>query len=453
MSRTLPRRTFLRGLGTVMALPALEAMAPAAGFAATAAKAAGSKAHGGAPLRMAFLFVPNGIHMQDWRPAAEGTLNQLPPTLQPLAGVKEHLNVLTGLAQHNAFALKDGPGDHARSVAAFLTGCHPRKTAGADIKNGISVDQYAAREIGNNTRFPSLEIGCERGAQAGNCDSGYSCAYSSNLSWRSETTPVPKEVDPRLVFERFFTNGDPGESAEVRAKRDRYRKSILDFVMEDASRLKSQLGVRDQRKLDEYFTAVREIEQRIARAGKDVLEATGLKTPAGIPQEYGDHLKLMADLMVLAFQGDLTRISTFMFANDGSNRPYRAINIPEGHHDLSHHGNDPAKQAKIAQINKFHISALAYMLEKMKGIEEPGGTMLDNVMIVYGAGISDGNAHNHDDLPILLAGRGGGTIRTGRHLKYAPNTPLNNLFLSMLDRMHVPVHSLGDSTGRLDGLV
>jgi hypothetical protein len=444
--RHLSRRTILRGVGTAMALPLLDAMLPNSAGAAVAQKKA--------PLRMGFLFVPNGVHMPDWRPGEAGPLGELPATLKPLEPFKDALTVFTGLTADKARPNGDGAGDHARSASAFLTGAQPRKTSGADIKLGISVDQYAAQQVGRNTRFPSLEIGCERGAQAGNCDSGYSCAYSSNISWRSENTPVAKEVDPRQVFDRLFGGGNTAELEENRGKRDRYNKSILDFVLEDAKQLQTKLGVKDQQKLDEYFTSVREIEQRVELAGK-LSSGNNMSAgarPTGIPQEYGDHLKLMVDMLVLAWQADLTRISTFMFANEGSNRSYKQIGVPEGHHDLSHHGGDAGKHAKLKLINHFHIEQVAYLLSKLKSIKEGDKTMLDNVMLVYGSGISDGNAHNHDDLPILMLGKAAGTIKTGRHLTYPRNTPLNNLWLSMLDRMAVPCHSLGDSTGRLKDL-
>lgn len=446
LNKTLPRRTFLRGLGTAMSLPMLEAMLPSSVLAATSVKKA--------PLRMAFFFVPNGMNMDMFRPAAVGSNWQLPASLDPLKNVKDYLTVFQGLSQHNGFALGDGPGDHARSVATYLTGVHPKKTDGADIQAGISVDQVAAKYVGRNTRFASLELGCERGAQAGNCDSGYSCAYSSNISWRAANQPVAKEVDPRMVFERLFGGGGTDERGESRAKRDLYRKSILDFVLDDANRLKGQLGLRDQHKLEEYFTGVREIEQRIEMAEKQgaAIQLTGVKKPEGIPQDYAEHIRLLGDMMILAFQTDTTRISTFMLANDGSNRPYRMIDIPEGHHDLSHHQGDAAKLEKLAKINKFHLTQFAYILERMKSIQEPNGTLLDNSMIVYGAGISDGNRHNHDDLPIILAGKGGGTIKANRSIKFEKETPLNNLFLSMLDRMQVPCDHLGDSTGRLADL-
>jgi hypothetical protein len=442
----LNRRAFLRGVGTAMALPLLDQMTPAhAALNKTAAKAA-AKVRAN---RMVFMFVPNGIHMADWTPKSEGALETLPWILEPLKNLKGDVSVLSGLAQLNARALGDGGGDHARSNAVFLTGARPRKTAGADIKNGISVDQFAAQKLGAITKFPSLEIGIEPGAQAGNCDSGYSCAYSSAISWRSETTPVAKEVNPRAVFERLFGNGDSGEEAANRYQRDRYRKSILDFVMEDARDLESKLGVRDRRKLDEYFTGIREIEQRLSYVEKSNFEITGGVRPNGMPRDPGEHIRLMGDMMLLALQADLTRICSFMFANDGSNRSYRNIGISEGHHELSHHGRSHEKQEKIRQINRFHIEQLAYILEKMKATKDGDHTLLDNTMLVYGAGISDGDRHNHDDLPILLAGRGAGTLTPGQHVKYKNPTPLCNLFVSMLDRMNVKTASFGDSSGAL----
>ncbi len=441
------RRTFLRGIGTAVALPLLEGMLPLTALAQSVKK--------GRPNRMAFIFVPNGMHIPAWTPTTEGTGFALPSIMQPLHNVKDSLTVLTGLTQHNAEALGDGGGDHARSGAAWLTGCHPKKTDGADFRNSISVDQLAAQHVGHMTRFSSLEIGCEQGAQGGNCDSGYSCAYVSNVSWRADTQPVAKEVDPRLVFERLFGNGDPTETLESRQRRERYRTSILDNVLEDAKQLRSKLGTHDQVKLDEYFTGVREIELRIATTEKTNITQKFVSSdrPTGIPQDYAEHIRLLCDMLVLAFQSDATRISTFMFANDGSNRSYKQIGVPEGHHDMSHHGGDAAKQEKIRQINLFHVTQLAYLLEKMQSIKELDGSLLDNSMIVYGAGISDGDRHNHNNLPILLAGKGAGTIKSGRHLRFADGTPMTNLFLSMLDRMGVPAEHIGDSTGRLQTLI
>ena len=441
MTTPISRRTVLRGLGTAIALPWLDAMTRASAFAAAPA----------APLRMAFFYVPNGVHMQDWTPQVEGSLTDLPAILKPMTAYKDDLIVLSGLAQENGEAKGDGPGDHARALATFLTGVHPKKTDGADIKVGMSVDQVAAEKVGKATRFASIELGIERGAQAGNCDSGYSCAYSSNISWRSDVTPMSKEINPRLVFERLFAHSGDGAYDANKAKRDRYRKSILDFVADDATQLQGRLGATDRHKVDEYLTAVREIERRLVRVEAKVDVAPGFTAPAGIPSDYREHVRLMGDMIVLAFQADLTRIATFMFTNEGSNKPYPFIDVSEGHHDLSHHGNDPAKHEKIKKINTFHVDQFAYVVGRLKGIKEGDGTLLDHSMLVYGSGIGDGNRHNHDDLPVLLAGRGNGTLKAGRHLKY-PKTPLNNLFLSMLDRMGAPTKALGDSTGRLGKL-
>ncbi len=429
-----------------MALPMLDAMMPVHTLAQAAAKAPVN--------RMAFIFIPNGVNVENWMPKTEGAL-ELTPTLASMKNVKNKVSVLTGLAQHNAFALGDGGGDHARSTATWLTGCHARKTDGADLRAGISVDQLAAERVGRKTPFASLELGCERGAVAGSCDTGYSCAYSSSISWRGPSTPNAHEIDPRAVFERLFGNNIPGETAESRATRQSLKRSVLDFVLDDANQLKKQLGTKDQSKLDEYFTGVREIENRLARVEKINSDPSlGSKMPAGVPKDMGEHIRLLCDMMTLAFQADLTRIATFMIANDGSNRNYRDLGVPEGHHDMSHHGGDPYKLAQIAKINKFHADQIAYFLEKLDSVHEPTGTLLDNSMVVYGAGISDGNAHNHDNLPILLAGGGAGTIKQqGQHLNFAPNTPLNNLFLSLLDRMGVHAETIGDSTGRLTTLI
>jgi uncharacterized protein DUF1552 len=443
MSKLISRRTVLRGIGAAISLPWLEAMGPLTSWAADTAPARA------APNRMAFLYVPNGKNMADWTPTAEGTDFELPAILEPLAPVKQDILVLTGLTADKARAHGDGGGDHARALATFLTGCQARKTDGTDIRVGISVDQVAAGRIGDQTRLPSLEIGCEHGAMAGNCDSGYSCVYSSTMSWRSATQPLPKEVNPKLVFERLFGNGPDGQ----RQQRDQRRRSILDFIRADAGDLHRQLGAEDQRKLDEYFAAVRDIEQRIQRAETmPPVPTPDYPKPQAVPAVFEEHLKLMADLLVLAFQADVTRVCTFVLANEGSNRPYPFIGVPEGHHDLSHHENNPTKKGKIRDINRFHVKQLAYLLTRLKSIQEGDGTLLDHCMIAYGSGNSDGNRHNHDDLPIILAGHGCGTIKTGRHVRYARETPLNNLWLSVLDRMSVKIQQLGDSTGSLAGL-
>jgi hypothetical protein len=440
----------LRGAGTVMVLPLLEAMAPLSALAKPAGAA------GGTPKRLAFLFVPNGINMAEWTPKAVGPNFELTHILEPLKNVRNAVNVLTGLTQQNAFALGDGGGDHARSAAAWLTGCHPVKTSGANIKAGISADQIAARRLAGKTPFPSLELGCERGGMAGDCDSGYSCAYSSTISWRTASTPVAKETDPRLVFERFFGGGDDTETTEARRERQTTDQSILEFVMEDAGQLRKQLGVQDRRKLDEYFTSVREIEQRLQFVEKVNAERAagklGVTEPTGIPSDFGEHVRLMGDMMVLAFQTDMTRVCTFMFANEGSNRSYRVINIGEGHHELSHHGGSAEKLDKVKHINRFHAEQLAYILEKMQRTREGNGTLLDNTLLVYGGGISDGDRHNHDDLPILVAGGASMDVRGGRHIDYKNGTPMTNLFLTMFDKVGIPadtIGTIGDSTGRL----
>src|SRR5262245_22346458 len=344
MNHLISRRTVLRGLGTAVALPRLEAMGPLVSWAAAPPSAKS------APNRMASLYVPNGKTRADWTPKEVGTRFDLPAILQPLAGHRDDLLVLTGLTADKARANGDGGGDHARALAAFLTGTQPRKTDGTDIRAGISVDQVAAARIGHATRLASLEIGCEHGAMAGNCDSGYSCVYSSTMSWRSATQPLPKEVNPRLVFERLFGSG----TSTDRARREARRRSVLDAVREDARDLTGRLGDADRRKMDEYFSAIRDIEVRMERAASlpPVAAPAGLR-PAGIPPTMRDHIRLMGDLMVLAFQADITRVCTFVFMNEGSNRPYPFIGVPEGHHDLSHHGNDPAKKRKIRDINRF----------------------------------------------------------------------------------------------------
>ncbi len=448
MKKSISRRTALKGLGTAIALPFLESLAPAAPVAA------------GAPRRLAFVYVPNGVNMTEWTPKAEGALKELTGTLEPLNPFKSHVNVLSGLACDKARPNGDGPGDHARAMSSFLTGRQARKTHGADIKVGMSADQHVANAIGDQTRFPSLELGIERGGSTGNCDSGYSCAYSHNLSWRGESTPNSKEVDPKAVFDRLFGGADPKELAEARAKRELYNKSVLDFVMEDAKGLGATLGSGDQKKLDEYLSSVREVEQQIQKA-KAAMNKPAPKPDMPAPESHDDkywreyvqdHIRLMCDLMVLAFQTDLTRVVTLPFANEGSNRGYKMVEVPEGHHDLSHHGNDAKKLEKIAKINKFHMEQFAYLVGKMRAVKEPNGsTLLDNVMLLYGSGNGDGNRHNHDDLPILLVGKGGGSIESGRHVTFGrrPEIPLTNLFLALFERMSAPAKAFGDSTGVL----
>jgi hypothetical protein len=439
----LSRRAVLKGIGTTLALPLFEAMRPSLAQAGPAKP----------PLRMAFFSVPNGVHMPDWMPKADGSEFELPYILEPLEPVKDDLLVLTGLTHDKGRANGDGPGDHARSAASFLTGAQPVKTAGSNIRVGVSVDQVAAERVGRYTKLPSLELGIEPGRGAGSCDSGYACVYSNTISWKSASTPMAKEINPRAVFDRLFSNSRAASTDPTVARRDFYRSSILDFVSDDAQRLRARLGQTDQRKLDEYLSGIREVEKSIGRAERQPAgDQPDYPVPAGIPQDYAEHIRIMGDLLVLAFQTDTTRIATCMLANEGSNRPYRFIDVPDGHHDLSHHGGDPAKHAKIRKINRFHMSQFARLAVRLKAVPEGDGTLLDHCMLVYGSGIGDGNRHNHDDLPVVLVGRGGGTLRTGRHVRYESETPMCNLFLSLLDRMGATVDELGDSTGRLPKL-
>jgi hypothetical protein len=439
----LARRSFLRGMGATIALPLLDAMTPAF--------AAGRIGATNAPRRMAYVYVPNGIIMKDWTPAAEGPAFAFPRILKPLETYRNDLTVLSGLTHNTGRALGDGPGDHARAAASFLTGIHPKKTAGADISLGVSVDQIAAQKIGSATRFASLELGCEDGRLVGNCDSGYSCAYSNSISWRTSTTPMPPEVNPRAVFERLF--GDASETPEVRAKRLAYNKSILDFVLDDTQRLKGDLGKTDRRKLDEYLDAVREIERRIEMAEHDPKQFTPtIEKPAGVPVEFADHVRLMFDLMTLAFQADLTRVSTFMICREGSTRTYREIGVSDAHHPLTHHRNNPEWIEKVTKINCFHLEQFAYFVNKLKTTTDGDGTLLDRMMVVYGSGLADGNQHTHNDLPVVLAGAGNGALRPGRHVRYPKETPMTNLYVAMLDHMGVTPEHIGDSTGELQHL-
>ena len=443
----LSRRTFLRGLGVTMALPFLEAMAPRSIAAA-----------GRAPIRTAFFYVPNGVNMADWTPTAAGADFQLPYILQPLQAHKNDVLVLTGLAQDKGRNNGDGAGDHARAAGSWLTGAQPLKNEGARIRAGISADQVVANAIGRQTRFPSIELGVEPGRQGGKCDSGYACAYSNNISWRSETTPSGAEINPRLVFERLFAAGNPKLGGESFARRERNRKSVLDFVLEDARSLSAKVGGSDRQKLDEYLTSVREIEQRVESAQRSVVaaQASGIiesyDVPEAIPESYEEHVKLMLDMIALAFQTDSTRIATCMLANEGSNRSYRNLSITRGHHELSHHQGNADNLRQIREINRFHIRQFAYLLGKLKSMPEGDGTVLDNTMLLYGAALADGNRHEHENLPLVLAGRAGGSIVSGRHVRYPSETPMCNLLLTMMNRAGAPVHRHGDSTGLLRGL-
>ena len=435
-SNTINRRTVLRGIGAGLGLPLLEVMQPSAAFASSEAAAA--------PLRTAFILFPNGVILDPWRPIGEGHDYQFGATMESLKEFHDDITIFTGLAQHHARANGDGAGDHARNASAFLTGAQPRKTSGADISVGKSIDQAIAANIGKATRLPSLELGIDRGRNAGNCDSGYSCAYSNNISWKSESTPMAKEVHPRLAFNRLF---GIRENSEAQKRRDATRSSILDFVANDAGRLMKNVSGSDRAKLDEYFTSVREIEQQIERAATFApANVPDIELPQDIPGEYKAHVQLMYNIQLLAFQTDSTRISSLMLGNAGSNRTFPDVDVRNGHHGLSHHQNDEEKVAQLTRVDKYQVELFAWFLGRMKSVSEGEGTLLDNCMIVYGSAISDGNRHNHDDLPIIMAGNGGGTIKTGRHVKFEKETPLNNLFLAINERMGSGIKELGDST-------
>ena len=441
----LHRRSFLRGAGAAVALPFLDAMVPA--FAAP------RRLTSDAPRRMAFVYVPNGVIQEAWTPAVTGPDFEFTRILEPLAPYRRDLLLLSGLTHNNARALGDGGGDHARAASSFLTGIHPKKTAGADIRLGISADQVAANAIGDATRFASIELGIEPGRLAGNCDSGYSCAYSNSISWRGEKTPNPPEIDPSQVFERMFGDIEAPLDPAVRQKRRMRDMSVLDHVIGDATRLRASLGPTDRQKLDEYLESVRDVEKRIEVGAQERdVQAPGMARPQGIPPNYSAHTRLMFDLMTLAFQTDMTRIATFMMGREGSNLTYPDIEVNRAHHGMTHHRGDPGKIEDITKVNRHHVEQFAHFLGKLAAAEDGDGRLLDNTMVVYGSGIGDGNRHTHHDLPVVLAGSGGGSLHPGRHVRYAAETPMNNLYLSLLDRVGVPADTLGDSTGKLDQL-
>jgi Protein of unknown function (DUF1552) len=452
---TSSRRHFLKGLGLAVALPGLESLLPRGINSAVASATRGlGTSPTGAPLRAAFLYFPNGANQKTWWPTGEGAEFQLNKTMEPLASLKDKIQVIAGLDHENATGGKDGPGDHARASSVFLTGVRIKKTAGADIHAGVSVDQLIAQKIGHLTRFPSMELTCDGVRKSGGCDSGYSCAYDFNMSWRSPTSPMAPEPNPRMVFERLFGSGPSGERKKNYARRIEQQKSILDFVLDDAADLQGQLANRDKAKLDEYLTSVREIERRIQAAEKmaDVPDPGG-DTPAGIPPSHREHIRLMCDMMVLAFQTDSTRIATLILAHDGSNRAFPEIGIPEGHHFLSHHQGKAERLDKVAQIDLFYMQEYARFLGKLEESKDVDGqSILHNSMIIYGCGNCDGNRHNHDNLPVILAGGGGGTLNPGRYVK-GSSRPMSNLFLGMADRFGIEgVERFGDSTGRFDSI-
>jgi hypothetical protein len=441
--KALSRRTVLKGLGAAISLPFLDAMTPA--FAHSARL-------GAAPVRLAWFYLPNGIDMRHWTPAGEGPLGALPSILAPLDPVKNDLLVLSNLTTHWGRPLQAGAGDHGRALGSYMTGVEVYRTAGADLKLGVSADQIAARSVGHLTRLPSLEVGLEEARQAGNCDSGYSCAYAYNLAWKTETQPLPPISDPRGLFERLF-GSDVVEPPAARARRLAMRQSILDDVLESTHQLQSTLGGTDRRKVDEYLTSVREIEQQVARAAREGLVIDpGLEKPFGVPAEFPDYFRLMTDMMIVAFKADITRISTMIVGREGSVRAYPEIGVGDGHHPLTHHQGNLDMLAKVRQINELHARLFAEFLVKMKNTPEGDSNLLDQSLIVYGSGLSDGNVHTHDQLPTVLAGRGGGFVSPGRHIIYQRETPVTNLFATMIERLGVRPGHIGDSTDRLAGL-
>lgn len=431
------RRIFLRSVASTLALPTLNSLAQTTGAVTKP------------PVRLAYVYAPNGVNVGQWFPAGNDRALNLSPTLEPLAPVKDMVQMLRGMDLDKGRANGDGAGDHARANAAFLTGCQPRKTDGADIRLGISVDQIAARAMGHQTLLPSLELSTDEPRRSGRCDSGYSCAYQFNLAWRGEASPVPAERDPRVVFEKLFGRGEQQESERRRAR----RQSVLDFVHEDAKRLQRRADGADRTKLDEYLTSVREVEQRIERAEAFRNEIPEGDRPTGVPDSHREHLRLMYDMLVLAFETDATRVATYLLAHDGSNRTYPEVGVRDGHHYLSHHQRRRSNLEAIAKIDHFLVSEFSRFLQVLRERREAdGSSLLDHCMIVYGAGIRDGDRHNNDDIPILLAGRGGGGLEPGRTVHCPEGTPLTNLHLSLLRRLDVHAERVGDSTGILENL-
>ena len=441
--KAIPRRTFLRGVSATLALPLLDGMIPAVARAAgTAAKPV---------IRTGFVYVPNGINMSKWTPATEGAGFEMTPILEPLASFRDRLLVLTGLDQNQATALPgEGGAFHTRTTVAWLTGVHPKATKGVDILAGVSVDQLAAKELGKETQLASLEMALDASASAGVCEGEYTCAYANTLSWRTPTTPLPMENKPRAVFERLFGDSDTTD-ATARLARIRENHSILDSLTREVGRLQTRLHAKDRAKLAEYLDAIRDIERRIQIAEQQsTLELPTLERPDAVPASFEEYAKLMFDLQVLALQTDMTRVVTFRMGRESSGRTFGEIGVSESHHSVSHHRGDPRQMEKGAKIDAYHIKLFSYLLDKLRSTPDGDGTLLDHVMLLYGAGMSDGNMHTNQSLPVLLAGGAAGKLKGGRHIVYPKATPMTNLFLSMLDTMGIHIDKLGDSTGKLE---
>ena len=438
LKKALPRRTFLRGVGATLALPLLDAMVPAM-TAQTATPAAPVR-------RLGFVFVPMGCDGTRWTPPGKDKLEELSPILSPLAPVKEHVTVLSNMELQNAY-----PGTHSSSNAAFLSAARPKHTESNDYYLGTTVDQIAAKQLGRETQLPSLELAMDMLQTVGQCDNGFACVYQNNLSWSSPTTPLPAEAHPRLVFESLFGEGGSPADREAALRR---RASLLDFVKEDIDQLGKTLGPADRARLDEYLESVRDVERRIQKATKSVKAnpLPDLDRPMGAPASYADHARLMFDLQVLAWQGDVTRVITFQLARETSNRTYPEVGVPDPHHPLSHHGNDPAKIARMAKVNQFHVSLFAEFIGKLKATKEGSGTLLDHSVVLYGSGMGNPNVHDHTNLPILVAGGAGGGLKGGRHIRFNKAIPLANLHLTLLDKVGVRLDKFADSSGKVDGL-
>ncbi|MEI9814748.1 MAG: DUF1552 domain-containing protein [Acidobacteriota bacterium] len=434
--KAVDRRLFLRSAGAALALPFLDAMTPAFGAPAKATQ------------RLSFMYIPNGANIAAWTPTGFGKGFTFSPTLKALEPYRERVNVLTGLALHAADRLNDGAGDHSRATAGFLSGCHAKRTQGADLFLGITADQIAAKTLGKDTLLPSLELAIDDKKSSPLCDEGYTCAYSNTLSWSSATTPLPVEPDPRLIFERLF--GEAGDPKE-RALRLHENRSILDSVNSSMKQLQSALGAPDRQKMDQYFNSIREVELRLQRIeaqnAADPTYVAGISKPLGAPEKFSDHLRLMFDLQVLAFQADITRITTLMFAGERSGRSYPEAGVPDSHHSVSHHDNQPEKRAKVAKIDTYHVEQLAYFIGKLHDTQDGEGSLLDNSMLLYGAGISNGNVHDHNPLPIVLAGGGAGKLEGGRHIEFKKEEPLSNVVRAILEKVGIHTDSMGESTG------
>ena len=441
--KSMNRRTLLRGTGAVLALPLMEAMMPASSVAAEAQHAARKRLH--------VIYAPNGMQMENWTPAKAGADYEITPILKPLEPYRAKFQVISNLDHGQAEALGDGAGDHGRCCGTYLTGMHVKKTEGADLTNGISMDQVVAQQFAELTQIPSLEMGLEPPSLVGSCDTGYSCAYTNTLSWSNPSTPLHVTVNPREIFERLFGDGDSLD-AKTRMMRLKRQASILDFVADDASRLSGNMGANDKKKLDEYLTSVRDIERRIQKIEQGGLDVAlpNYTRPSGIPDNFADHAQMMIDMMVLAAQADLTRVNPLMLAREVSGRSYPEIGVPDAHHPMSHHGNDPEKLAKLTKINTLHMEQVAYYLKRMSETKDGNGTLLDNTLLLAGASLADPNKHSHKDLPTIVAG---GMTTGGRHLVAEKGTPMTNLMLSMMDQLGVKADKLGDSTGRLTGYI